>query len=422
MQPNETLKPRIPEPKPAGTVPEKPFDLDKSDEWVAKVKESITPETEKKTNVLEKLKTSIGDLVSDIVTADRMAKEKFEGKGAFEYTLEGGMTTAIGVGMEAGLNELFDSVLKGDEPLVPRMFNLKLSKESTEQLKKLRTSDPRMYSFITNGVKDLAIAMAYNSAAFFSSRALRPVQSEHLLASLGIDAANAWGTPGLDTQIRTQAAHEDRQAAQLHEAQKAFEEASTKVALNKEEREKYANDMMALIKRRNELTSKKTYLDEKIKKSTNMVEPSSEYKSLLTQIKLIESEMNGILSPTITPVPTVIHNDRSELGVNLEPVESTLKKMLRYSNPPVDLGISMMIDGVATLFKNIKEVQKVRKEKGGLVGKKVEMPKKDKWQPRGERREYGNKPPYNREKVYYGKSQWNSQSKQQEEEERAKLM
>lgn len=87
-------------------------------------------------------------------------------------------------------------------------------------------------------------------------------------------------------------------------------------------------------------------------------------------------------------------------------------KVLGASNPATQLGVDMMISGVKTLLTNFKEVRKVRKEKGGLEGKPVYMPKK----------QWGREEPHNQHKdakVYYGKSSW---AKPKEEEEIEKFM
>jgi hypothetical protein len=91
-------------------------------------------------------------------------------------------------------------------------------------------------------------------------------------------------------------------------------------------------------------------------------------------------------------------------------VVSALRTVLNLSNPVTVLGADMMFTGLTTLAKNFKDVRKMRKEKGGLEGKKVFMPKKDSWQDRGGKRE---KWQPNKDKVYFGRS--NMTPKQQDE-------
>jgi len=94
-----------------------------------------------------------------------------------------------------------------------------------------------------------------------------------------------------------------------------------------------------------------------------------------------------------------------DLSANKEVGKNIFASILNLSNPVTHLGIDMVWSGLGELKKNLKEVRKVRAEKG-IVGKKVEMPhfvphgvtsrgKDGRWQ--------GNK-----DKVYYGKSNWKS--------------
>lgn len=110
--------------------------------------------------------------------------------------------------------------------------------------------------------------------------------------------------------------------------------------------------------------------------------------------------------------------------VQRSPWRENSLRILGLSNPATQLGADMITTAFSTLKRNYDEVQKARKEKGGMPGKKVEMPNSGGYGDRkyyGNKREYGNKPQYNKDKVYYGKSQWNM-SPQQEEEDRAKSM
>jgi hypothetical protein len=69
--------------------------------------------------------------------------------------------------------------------------------------------------------------------------------------------------------------------------------------------------------------------------------------------------------------------------------------LVKYSNPPVLKGLDVIITSMNELRLNYEEVRKVRKEKGGMPGQKVEMSSKRDWQDRG-----------NRNQIRYGNSNW----------------
>lgn len=101
-------------------------------------------------------------------------------------------------------------------------------------------------------------------------------------------------------------------------------------------------------------------------------------------------------------------DNNDDVGKNI------LTSILNLSNPVTHLGIDMVWSGLEELKKNLKDVRDTRKEKG-IVGKSVEMPKKF------EKKEWGNRDQGgrwqgNRDKVYYGKSNWKGADQKAQEE------
>ncbi len=323
----------------------------------------------KEKNWAEKLKISVGDTISDIATANKMAQDKFEGDSALMQMAKGSMTTLIGVGLEKALDGTWKEVLDG-KPLLERP-KLVLSEETRKQLKALEQSNTPLYHFITQASKDLATGVIYNGLAFFSRPMLKSAGGEHMLASLAANASEAFLTKDLGAPLRT------------------------KAALGAKE---------LLVNERDQVRIS-------MAESTKAYTPESAEKGVEAFFKL--GELNQKIDGFVIPEDKRL------------PWQTNLNKLLNYSNPATNLGLSMMIDGVSTLFKNFKEVKKVRKEKGGLAGKKVEMPKKGGWQDRGDRGGYrgGHREKNNwqdkKDKVYYGQS---NNAVSREEEDLAKAM
>lgn len=102
------------------------------------------------------------------------------------------------------------------------------------------------------------------------------------------------------------------------------------------------------------------------------------------------------------------------LSANKEVGKNILTSILNLSNPVTHLGIDMVWSGLGELKKNWKEVRRVRAEKG-IVGKKVDMSKKF------DKKEWGNRDSGgrwqgNKDKVFYGKSNWKSSDQKAQEE------
>lgn len=353
MQANEMLKPHFTERINNPSIPSPEAKPQKEKTWV------------------DKLKTSVGDTISDIATANKMAQDKFEGDSALMQMAKGSMTTLIGVGLEKALDGTWKEVMDG-RPLLERP-KLVLSEETRKQLKALEQSNTPLYHFITQASKDLATGVIYNGLAFFSRPMLKSAGGEHMLASLAVDAAEAWGTKGLSSHLQA-------------------EQAIAK-------KNRFLKEAEVQKKRIEDLGFSRTHDARHIYE-----EATREHRAALSSA-----------SAVVVPVDESLE------------WQANFNKILNYSNPATNLGLSMMVDGAGTLFKNFKEVKRVRKEKGGLAGKKVEMPKKGGWQDRGDRGGYHaqgerrdqHKWQDKKEKVYYGQS---NRAVNREEEDLAKAM
>ncbi len=321
---------------------------------------------------IKKLGNKLGDVVRDIDTASKMAADKFEGDTALMRTARGAVTTGIGVGLEKSMNFVWDRVWQGDIPFYDKS---KFGTGMAEAMNKFAQSsdfNARMYHLIKEGTQDLSLAIFYNFLAFRSQPLLLKAEPKHLLRSLTADAIEAFTkpiSPNLPGVVKLE--------AQL----------STNRILDAQ-----INDLDEKIA----FYSGRSYYD---KANDMQVFPMSEIAEKLKQRKTaLEGQVKQI-----------------EIPERQGKVEELIYKAVDISNPVTMLGIDMIGSGITSLIRNFREVRKVRKEKGGLEGKKVLMPKKDSWKDRGNDRKPYEKREYNKDKVYYGKSNWREQQKLQEE-------
>lgn len=287
--------------------------------------EKMKVEMGEKKGWVDRLKTSIGDTIRDVVTASEMAKDQFDGDSAILRVARGGMTVAIGLGLEKAIDTTWQQAFAGKI----KIFHRPEVTIDAEALKKLEAigltkgkAGASFYYLVREGTKDLMIGLLYNGLAFFSRPMLPSVEGKHLVASAAVNA----------------------------------------------------------------------------------VEALFEYPQ---NIHLDIYDTKGI------------RNDPIDLNDNKKPdslvrikgwtTRNVLLTLLRGSNPPTQLGLGMMKDGWDRFRKNFKEVRRVRKEKGGLPGKSVHMPKDEHRGRREERRQHDHKD----DKVYYGRSHWQQGSKKQ---------
>lgn len=321
---------------------------------------------------LKKLGNTLGDVARDIDTASKMAADKFEGDSALMRTARGFVTTGIGVGLEKSMNFVWDKVWQGDIPFYDKS---KFGTGMAEAMNKFAGGSDfkaRMYYLIKEGTQDLSLAIFYNFLAFRSQPLLPKAEPKHLLRALTADAVEAFATPispklpGV-VQLEAKLGTNRMIDAQINDLDE-------KIAF-------YAG---------------RSYYD---KASDHQTFPMSELSEKLKQRRTaLEGQVQQIQAP-----------DRQGK------VEELIYKTVDISNPVTMLGIDMIGGGITSLVRNFREVRKIRKESGGMEGKKVVIPKKEGWKDRGGDRKPFEKRDYNKDKVYYGKSAWKDQQKLQEE-------
>lgn len=313
-----------------------------------------------KEKVENKIGTKIADLVRDIATANQMAKDKFDGDTALMHTARGSVSALIGVGLESVMDSAWKTGIKNGQVWAGRI-PLQIGEQTRAQLKELATKHVRWNYFVENTGKDLLTGFAYNAIAYFSGRMLPQAEAQHLLWSVGLNALEARGTKGLDSYVNREATIDAQRDLEKEKILRETRLAETKAAV---------------------------------------AAAQGRSKELITRVQTDELAAQGNLD--------AVNNKIANLTIPEADVlkwQTTIRKYLKHSNPATILGVDWLLDGLVTLFKNVGKVRKVRKERGGLPGQKVEMPaSNDRWQNR-DRREQGDK---KQNKVYYGRSQWNA--------------
>lgn len=321
---------------------------------------------------LQKLGDVVGDVLRDVSTANQMAADKFDGDSALMRTARGFVTTGIGVGLEKSMNFVWDKVWQGDIPFYDKSkFGTGMA-EAMNRFAQKSDFNARVYHLMKEGTQDLSLAIFYNFLAFRSQPLLPKAEPKHLLTALTTDAIEAFVkpiSPNLPGQIQ-------------FEAQRGTNAIVT-------EQIEALDDRIAQYAGR-------SYYD---KASDKQVFPMGD---LIEKLKVRQEGLRGRIGQLQAP----------DAGGK---VEQFIHKLVDISNPVTVLGIDMIAGGLTTLIRNFKEVRKVRKEKGGLEGKKVFMPKKESWKDRGgDRKPYGERRDYSKDKVYVAKANWKDKKLQEE--------
>lgn len=285
---------------------------------------------------IEKVGTTLADIVRDIDTASKMAEDTFDGDSALMRAARGTVSIALGAGMEKVTDMMWEGIWSGRENFIERF---KLPPNTGTQLNSYAASaegpyylKARLANFSKEGTQDLVIGAINNMIAFRSQPILQKVEATHLLRSLAIDAGQAFVTP----------------------------------SLGKTEHDKASQIVQA-------------------------------------------------------PLDKSVVDAAAAVGAGERVGRNIMVSILNLSNPVTHLGIDMVWSGLDELKKNWKEVRKVRKEKG-IEGKRVEMTKSGDWRNRGSSNEYRGKYENNgkwqgnKDKVYYGKSNWKSADQKAQEE------
>jgi hypothetical protein len=339
--------------------------------WSSGAPKPETAQSREKSS-LKKLGDVVGDVLRDVSTANQMAADKFDGDSALMRTARGFVTTGIGVGLEKSMNFVWDKVWQGDIPFYDKSkFGTGMA-EAMNRFAQKSDFNARMYHLMKEGTQDLSLAIFYNFLAFRSQPLLPKAEPKHLLTALTADAMEAFVkpiSPNLPGKVQ-------------FDAQRGTNAIVT-------EQIEALDDKMAQF-------ASRSYYDRV--KDVQVSPMSDQIEKLKERKKALQGRIGELHVP--------------EEGGNLE---KFIHKFVDISNPVTVLGIDMISGGLATLIRNFKEVRKVRKEKGGLEGKKVFMPKKENWKDRGgDRKPYNEKRDYSKDKVYVGKSNWKDKKIQEE--------
>lgn len=419
MQQAETLKIKPPMAEPV-----------KDKVWIDRIKTEVGEKKEPEKG-LKHAWMALGDMVRDVRTASEMAKEKFrtetfgkdsEGDSALKYAMRGVMTAAVGAGMEVAMDSLWNDVWQGKMPFIERF---QIGSGVAEKLNKLVANDDTPYRWKTRlaylmkeGSQDLAIATVYNMLMTFRAQQLFPkVKPEHLFASLSVDAIEALLSQTLPKDMERKAAESQNEINK-----RIYSELDDRIGRLKQngswsKPEKYeikiedlnkkniwslgtqiadevVEDILDEVKKRN----KKVFYGERTKWYQDNEELLKDLRNRKKELfKQIDWQENIDWKSRLPDHERPFH---------INQIEQVIRSVTNLSNPVSNLGIAMIGDSILTLKENYKKVHDERIRKGGLPGKSVSMPKQDR--DRGSGYKGQDKRPWEdrKDKVYYGKSQW----------------
>lgn len=456
MQPNETLKPRMPEPKPAGAVPEKPFDLDKSDEWVAKVKESIergkmTPDTsgdmpksdtskgEKAPSKehgdagLKKMWMDVKDWIQDVRTASTTASEKLDDHSPLIGAARAFINIGLGAGMEKSMDSLWEGIWQGKAPFIERF---QIGSGVAEGLNKFVLDDhqgpykwkARLAHLIKEGSEDVAIGTIYNMIMTFRAQQLFPkVEPKHLIASLSVDALEALMSPNVPHDMEREAIASNNAIKKAKFFDLDQQIGNLRKNGNWSQSQSYeinTDDLKIAEDLKGSESTINSFIQEVRKNSPWMFKGdktvwTQDNEAVINRLKKEKDDLEHSIDWKTTDWEKAFPHPARKFYVN--EIEHFVRSFTNLSNPVTDLGLAMLGDSVLTMKENLDAVRKARKAQGGAPGKKVNLPQADTRRNYSDRkpyekREYGNKPSYNKDKVYYGKSQWNNKPQDNIEE------
>ena len=304
--------------------------------------------------------TAVMDVLRDIGTANRMARDKFDGDSAIMHTLKGFVSTGVGAGLEKSMDFIWDKIWQGE---IPYYDKSKFGEGMSESLNKFaRSSDlnARLYYLIKESTEDLTLGIFYNFLAFRSQPLLEKAKSQHLIGSLVANTIAAATLPSLPKEMKH-----------------AAKESSN--ALTEKKREKVQEQL--------DQAMRGGYFN---KEGGGYVYPDP--KDHNKRVKKIRGELEKLT--LVKGFPAVKNRGKTE---------QFFFNVFNLSNPVTQLGVDMIGSGIATLIKNFREVRTIRHEKGGLPGKNVFVPRKEDYRRMGwDRRKEEGKP--ETKKVYFGQS------------------
>lgn len=298
--------------------------------------ERVGKAQEKKTekSIVERMSTTVLDVWRDIVTANEIAMDNFDGKSPLLVAAQGGTTTLVGIGLERVLDKTFTKGMEGGTLYFGKL-QINIPDEIAKQIKDFENTNPRWHHFILQSTKDLLTGTIYNGLAFFSRPMFESAKGEHLVGSLAVNATEAMFTKGLDYPFR-----------------------QAEVDLSRESLNKQKDEQIRLLRD----LSKSHTPESKLKRT-----------AVIQEALKIGAQLKSLKDPINKPWAW----------------QTLVRQYTTFSNPATLLGLDMMGRSMIALKDNFVEVRKVRKEKG-IVGKKVEMRGKDgKWQGNKDQVYYG---------------------------------
>jgi len=345
---------------------ERPPSPPSGDEPFAGVMTSLERDLAKERTTLKGMWEKAGDVVRDIDTANKMAKDKFDGDSALMHVARGAVTTGVGAGLEKAMDYVWDKVWSGEIPFYDKA---KFGEGMTKNLNMFaRESDlkARLTYFMKEGTQDLSVATFYNFLAFRSQPILPKASAEHLVRSLGIDALEAAIAPTLPQDVRIQSLESDigMLDTTIQQQRKDWQYL---------ERTRVSSP----VEKRGEGGQSKW-----VSQSSTLF-PEDTKEALAKLNKTIAAKL--LKNRELTTM--------KDMRVEPTKLEDLFRTTTHLSNPVTLLGLEWMGAGFTSLVNNYKEVRKARKEKGGLQGKRVFMPKEDHGR-RDDRKPWADKKPW----------------------------
>lgn len=343
--------------QPAETLKHKPPMADRIKTEVGEIKE---------TGWMEKIRVSIGDAFRDFNTASEMAREHLDGDKPLLRFARGATSFGMGWLFEKATDDAFQAAFRGEGLLLGRP-PIKIGESAVRQLDNLVKNHPRIYYFLREGSQDVVIAALNNSLSFFTKSLVPSVEAKLLMWSLVADAGAAAVSNTNDTLQGAVEAALVANEKQNEELMRKVEKVQRKIP--DKAVEKYMGALTGLVDR--------------LEKEGERIRDfwSDQPLSTPSRKKDLRKQILGLVRG----------------GLNL-------------SNPVTLLGGEMMISSWVKFKENWDAVRKVRNEKGGLQGKTVYMPKDEHRGRYEDKRRWEDR----KDKVYYGKSNWQQEPKKQE--------
>ncbi|MBI5019730.1 hypothetical protein HZB58_05690 [Candidatus Gottesmanbacteria bacterium] len=284
--------------------------------WLPKEASAPLPEKiTKEQSLFMRLGKAAADMVSDIRSANDMAKRKFDGDSALMRVARGALTGAVGAGLELATDDMFSKAWRGEGPIFERFV---MGESAGKKLAALSEKHPRISHFVKEGTQDVALAALYNFIAYRSQPIFTQVESPHVLRSLAANAFEAGFVQSIPDEMKG---------------------AASRIKEKRVEKWKYRGGY-----RGNKQRAPKKY-------------PFGVEGSVM--------QMNDALG---------IHKPGQKQLLHKRTLTSVAERgmvgsIFNLSNPVTQLGVEMMWNGLSTFAKNYKELRQTRKLKDWSGGK-----------------------------------------------------